>query len=272
MAETAKELTIISSPRSGTNFFCDTLCEFSDVASLFEVFNARGVFGLQRYPELLQKITSALGVHASDVTEPAFIKAVAENRERFLEILRNAVTESGLAAFSYKLFPNQISQKTLESILTNKEGCFFFITRSRIDTYISFRKAMEIDQWVNQKTHDIEIEITFDEFMEWGARIDKWYENAESILREHGQRYTIFSYNSDINVRKPNLIEKQYFSLRSFGLDATYPLEIEPPTYRKQDAITGPFTKIANGEDLKQQLLDKKLLGRYALRAPLTRT
>ena len=271
MANTAKEIAIISVPRSGTNFFCDTLGEFTEIASLFELLNPRGVFGLERYPELLKSITATLGIDASKATDPTFIEKVAHQRHDFLAALRTAVAGIGLSAFSYKLFPEQIPYQVLENILTDRTKLFFFITRSRIDTYISYRKALELDEWVGKKTHDINIEITFDQFMEWATKIDAWYENAEKILREHDQRYSIFSYDSDINVPKPTLIEKQYFTLRSMGLDAAYPTSIAPPSFRKQDKIAGPFTKIANGEELKQIFLEKKLLGKYVLRAPLTR-
>lgn len=266
-----QEIAIIAAPRSGTNYFCDTLGAFDEVASFFELFNPRGVFGLERLPAIYDHLSSCLGQDVDGVSDPDLIRFVKENPVRFLEVLSAGVEALEKKALSYKIFPGQLPAHTLEELLSNPERRFMFIVRSRIDTFISFKKAMELDNWINRPTGDLMVEVSFDEFMEWAALQDKWYAEAEDILRRANQRYIAFSYEADINVPKETLVEKQYLSLRSLGVDAFFPDTVTPPRFKRQDKLIGPFKKIANGEELKQQFLSQGLLGKYALRNPLIR-
>lgn len=267
--KTPREIAIIATPRSGTNFFCDTLGEFDELSSFFELFNPRGVFGLERCPPIYEQLSQGLGFPVADVSDPQLIEYATSNPESLLTELGNAVGRLGKTAFSYKIFPGQLKRNSLENILSGQHRHFLFIVRSRIDTYISFKKAMQVDHWVNRPTEDIKITVELDEFMEWAAGQDKWYAGCEAILRSAKRPYFAFSYEADVNVPKETLLEKQFLVLRSAGIDLPFPMQITPPRFRRQDKLVGPFKKIANGEDLKNELGKRGLLGRYALRHPL---
>ncbi|WP_321447813.1 hypothetical protein [uncultured Cohaesibacter sp.] len=265
----AREITIIAAPRTGTNYFCDSLGEFDNFANMFEIFNPRGAFGLARFPEILASLREKAGIDFQDQTDPALTQYVAENRLVFLEILRDAMTNAGKLAYSYKVFPHQMTGDELDQMIGKPDSLILFIVRSRIDTFISYKKAMLSDVWVNADTKDTKPEIEFDEFMQWAEVEDRWYRASEERVRKAGKSYMTFSYEADINVTKPVLLEQQYLYLRGQGIPVDFPSDITPPTFKRQDGVVGPFKKIKNGEELKQTFLDKGLLGKYALRNPL---
>lgn len=264
-----QELAIIAAPRSGTNFFCDALGAFPEAANLFELFNPRGTFGLERFPPLYAHLSGRLATRVSAVSDPALIQAARRDPVAFLKDLEDGLPALGKRFFSYKIFPGQIADAALQQILGDRRKRILLIARCRIDAFISFKKAMARDSWVNEDTSGVIIEAGLEEFLSWGAAQDQWYAAAEEQLRHSGQRYVALTYDADINVPKPALVEKQYLTLRALGFGVTFPQGIEPPRFRRQDKPAGPFTKIANGEELKKQLQDKGLLGAYALKSPL---
>nr|WP_321980764.1 hypothetical protein [uncultured Cohaesibacter sp.] len=266
---TAREITIIAAPRTGTNYFCDSLGEFDNFANLFEIFNPRGAFGLARFPEILASLRETAGIDFQDQSDPALTKYVADNRLAFLESLRDAMNRAGKLAYSYKVFPHQMSGEELDQMISKPDSLIMFIVRSRIDTFISYKKAMLSDVWVNTDTKNVKPEIEFDEFMEWAEVEDRWYLAAEERVHKAGKSYMTFSYEADINVTKPFLLEQQYLYLRGQGIPVDFPADVTPPTFQRQDGVVGPFKKIQNGEELKQKFIDRNLLGKYVLRNPL---
>ena len=264
------EIAIIAAPRTGTNYFCDTMGEFPEIANFFELFNPRGAFGLDAFPDVFEILSENFNFDVKSAEDPELINAARNNPVDFLDKLGRSVTSLGKDFFTYKIFPNQISQDFLEEILRDTNRSFILIARRRIDTFISFKKAMQFDTWVNRPTGNVLIEATYEEFMTWSAAQDKWYENAVDILRKHDKNCIFLSYDADLNVPKETLVEKQYLALKSLGADASFPQNIEAPRFSKQDKEIGPFKKISNGEELKQALMEKKLLRTYALRNAFT--
>ena len=55
-----REMIIISSPRNGTNFYCECVRQIEGALGLFEIFNPSAVFGV-REPPLLAHFAEALG-------------------------------------------------------------------------------------------------------------------------------------------------------------------------------------------------------------------
>ncbi|SFM81077.1 hypothetical protein [Shimia aestuarii] len=267
--EDVREITIVAAPRSGTNYFCDTLGAFEENAAFLELFSPEGVFGVSKYEGILAMINSNLGTQYDDPQDKSFVNFVRQAPLEFLAALKAAVAEIGKTAFSYKIFADQLNRPHLREILESSNRHVLFVVRNRIDSYISFCKAREKNVWVNQDTSDLKIEIDFHEFMEWAAKLDRWYAETEAVLREAGRKYSIFSYDADINVPKGTLVEKQYIGLRSVGVDMMYPKTISKPMFSRQDKPSAPFSKIINGEELRKEFVKRKLLATYALRNPM---
>jgi|GEM_PF-4557308 len=264
-----KELILIASPRTGTNYLCDTLGAFDEILNLFEIFNYNGVFGTERFPEIFTYFNKVLKIDNSDVMERHFVNYVMNNRIRFIEQLNYFAERIGKTVISYKILPEQLASKELDEIINDYSKAFLIIGRSRIDTFISYKKALHTNEWVHKNTKEVMIEVSFDEFMQWSINMDKWYQDILDKLILAKQQFCLMSYETDINVPKGLLIEKLYLIMRGLGFDLSFPQKYPPPMYNRQDAEVGPFKKILNGKELKQKFIDKNLLQRYALRSPL---
>lgn len=264
------EIVLVSSERSGTNYLCDTMGNFRGLVNFLELFSPAGVFGLQWHPAVVKILSDISGVDFFDQNSGNLVRHVAQNRIAFLEQLNEAVRISGNQNFGYKIFPNQVSHADLNEIVSNDRRVFVFLARNRLDTFISFKKAIKSGNWVNLDSKDLKIEVDLDEFMSWAENLDRWYAETERKVRDAGRKYCFLSYDADINVQRGNMIEKVYLSLRAMGVDIQYPINAKPPTFQRQDGPGSPFDKISNGMALKQRLSDERLLVRYALRTSLT--
>ena len=180
--------------------------------------------------------------------DPELLDLVKERPGKYLNLFSSACAGSGLRLFSYKVFPKQVELPKLRAALKGAHQKIVFITRSRLDCYISFQKAMVTRDWGWKDTTDQKPVVDAADFLKWCAEKDQWYRIMLKHARETGLDYRIVSYEADIDCPKDVLIEKQILMLRSFGLDFRMPAEVRPVSFVKQDKSTNPFDKVANGE------------------------
>ena len=264
-----QEVIIISTERSGTNFFCECLGEFAEAARFFEFFARDGVYGLASNPILHDRLSEALGYEVGqDDRNERLVTAIREEPIKHLKIFSRISRQAGKKFLSLKIFPGQIEPGKLRLGLTGPNKRVIFITRSRLDCYISFEKALMSDVWQNADTSDVRPEIDYGNFIRWAMIQDEWYGKTERKLREAGTPYQIYSYETDINCPKDALVERQYFTLRSFGLDVQLPVSVRPAIFTKQDTASDPFAKIKNGDALRAELEANDAL-EFAMSKPL---
>ncbi len=145
-ATPAGEIITIAVPRSGTNFMCECIADLPGVLGLFEIFNPRGVFGA-RNAGLLDALNDELGTNHEDVSDPELVELFRSQPLVAVEHLRRATAARGFSHVSYKVFPGQIGDRELSQLLDNRSGRVLVLTRRRLDVYISYVKARELDVW-----------------------------------------------------------------------------------------------------------------------------
>ena len=261
------ELIILSVERSGTNFFCECLGAFKDVSRFFEFFGAN-VFGLNANPDMHERLGNILGMKADDQENPELVAELKDKPVRSLKVFSRVSKQIGKKLLTLKIFPGQIRFGALKLLLVGENKHVVFITRSRIDCYISFQKALMTSKWQNSDTTNLKPKIDVNDFLAWAKRTNEWYNRCEKHLKENSVPYQILSYEADIDCPKDQLIEKQALILKGFGI------EMDPPTmqakeiFTRQDRTTDPFDKVENGAEFKAEL---EKLGRlkFALGKPL---
>lgn len=262
----AGEIITVAIPRSGTNFMCECIADFPGVLGLFEIFNPRGVFGAKN-SGLLRALNGELGTDYTEVSAPELVELFRSQPLVAVEHLRRATAMRGFSFVSYKVFPGQIADDELSELLSNRSCRVLVLTRRRLDVYISYVKARELDVWKSASTADLLPEIDVSDFLRWCKRSDAWYEDAKALLDKHGTPYAILRYEDDISLPKENVVELVGRTLTELGIDVGPPPD-KPVRFKRQDKRVGPFKKIANGEELRAQLRERSKYN-YALARPL---
>lgn len=262
----AGEIITVAIPRTGTNFLCECIADFPGVLGLFEIFNARGVFGAKN-SGLLGALNRELGTQYKEVSAPGLVELFRSQPLAAVEHLRRATATRGFSFVSYKVFPGQIGDDELSELLSNRSCRVLVLTRRRLDVYISYVKARELDVWKKTSTADLLPEIDVSDFLRWCKRSDAWYDDAKALLDKHSTPYAILRYEDDISLPKEHVVELVGRTLTDLGIDLGPPPD-KPVRFKRQDKRVGPFKKIANGEEVRAQLRERKKFN-YALARPL---
>jgi hypothetical protein len=263
-----KELVIISSPRNGTNFFCECVDALDAAKSYFELLNSNGVMGVGD-PATLRALNTAFGTQADGPRDVDLMRSFQADPLTGIGVLRDHVSAHGKSLLAYKIFPGQASLATMEKIINRENVIVAQIVRRRLDVFISYKKALTKNVWKNESTKDILIEIDIDEFLKWADKIDKWFANTGALITQHNRPNKVWVYEDDINRPKADVIFEIQNVLAQNGLNLDITLAIKKEKFSRQDRQVGPFKKIDNGEKLRQELRARGKYN-YALSAPLT--
>lgn len=261
------EILVVAAPRTGTNFLCECLGEFPEMLGLMEIFNPRGVFGLDSR-ELLPWFGQRINVaELASVDDPVLVRHFREMPIRALTSLREATASRGLDAFSYKVFPGQLSHEVMARIFAGLHRRVIFLVRNRLDVFISYEKARHLDVWKNHSTKDLLPTIDVEDFVQWAQSVDQWYADVTNLAQLHDKRPVVLTYEDDVDVPKEDLLDRLVDLLGGFGVDVSE-MGSMAPKFKKQDSAAEPFAKISNGERVREELEQRTLLT-YALTPPL---
>lgn len=262
-----REIVILSAPRNGTNFLCECLGGLREIDAYFELFNPNGVMGAG-VPPVLSRASAMFGRDITSAHDPDLVQLFRTEPVRGLWMLRDTALERRRKCISYKIFPGQLSPAALATVL-DRDGVFvIFLSRARLDVYISYLKARQTNVWKNAPTGGIDCTVGVDAFLDWAAEQDRWFDSCADMVRRSGRPLTVFDYNSDIDVGKHELLRHLIRVLGRVGTKVTFNPEADDRLFLRQDAPVSPFRKIGNGAAVEAGLTR---LGRldYALAAPL---
>lgn len=266
-AAAVEEIVILSSPRSGTNYFCDSIGEFNEVLGFAEIFNPAGVFGTKRQ-NVLKHLSKHLGASIREATDRRLTTFFRTEPLEALHVLGEAARLTGAKFISYKIFPRQLAQEDLARLLASPGRTLLFIVRRRLDAYISYEKARQGAAWTNVRTADMRPTIDARQFMKWAKSTDEWLDYCVQVAEAHGKAFKIARYTEDVDVPKPTLMRNIQYNLGELGINVTMPDGKVRTRFNRQDRAVGPFQKIFNGEELRAELRSMTKYN-YALGHPL---
>lgn len=263
------EIVVISSPRSGTNFFIECIAALKKVDSYLELFNRRGVMGVGNR-QTLAHFSDVIGQPVTHPKDPMLIDMFRTRPISALEELRDVARREGRQAICYKVFPNQLSDPDMEAILARPGVRVIFLTRRRLDVYISYLKARATDTWTGRKTSDISVEVMMPRFRNWARKQDAWYEHLRQAVTAAAIPFVHLTYDDDVDVGKEALIERIRGLVSQWGVDDAIDPAATRPRLQRQDLKVGPFKKIRNGESLREELRAAGLYN-YSITAPMSK-
>lgn len=263
----AKEIVIISTHRSGTNFFCECLNAFPEVMGLYEIFNPAGAFGVTR-DDQVKVLNEISNLEVKRDQDPALINLFNRRPKRALDLMNRVAVGTGRSILSYKIFQQQLTGDVVKEIIAKENRQIVFLTRGRLDTYISYQKARRAKAWTNKDTSEMKPKMSIRAFLERSAIIDAWHEEVADILDAAGKPYRVFSYGRDVDMPKPELIANLQATLADLGISVTMPEQEPAMRHKRQDTTPDPFEKISNGEAVRRKLQERGLMD-FALGEPL---
>ncbi len=262
-----REMIIISSPRNGTNFYCECVRQIEGALGLFEIFNPSAVFGV-REPPLLAHFAEALGHDIDGARDKRLVAFFRQDPLQAVNLLRSYADAQGASLISYKVFPRQLPPEQLSALMARENVSVSFLTRRRLDVYVSYCKAQTHKSWANQDTTDLRVTVDADAFLEWSKANDAWFADRLADVTALGLPYRIWDYGQDVNVGKAALMQELALHLADLGTGAKLPDQIRKPGFIRQDKAARPFDRVENGAELRAALHAAKQL-RYALGTPL---
>lgn len=258
-------IVIVSIPRSGTNHFCQAMTNFKEIISLFEIFHPCRVHGLDRYEDLKLIFGTEIGV--KNPTMRQFANLFAANRAGCVRRLSHHTSEVPNRYFSFKVFPKQADISSLETIYSNYIKSAIFIVRRRLDSYVSQVKALEIQNWVQQDTTHLSVEVKVEEFLDWAAGVDDWFGSQHQLLLKNNIVPRLVHYDEQIDVPLRQLLRQIQNTLQTDNICLNRKLRFAKSRLKKQDRTPNVFDKMANGDEVKRQLMELGKL-EYATTAP----
>lgn len=263
-----KNLVIVATRRTGSNFLCDCIRAFPHTLSLQEIYS-RQASGLQRFKLVLKELGNKLGIDFANHMDPRR----AEYFQRYPNESWRALAEIAAAhdrkLFSFKVFEDHLPIEVLGPLMVKRRAAVLFLVRNRLDAYISLRKAAASKLWSRTDTTGTQIEISAAEFLAWADKLDRWYGGMFEVAKRGRLRHIVLRYEDHIMVPQEEAFSLLRQALDSLGIRLGEPQPRDVPSYFKQDKNASPFDKVRNGAQIEAELTELGKLD-YALDAPLS--
>ncbi len=240
-------ILIFAGPRSGSNYLVDILSKVPGAIALSEIFNPRAVFGLNLYPEIEAQVLADFG------SEDELWRALRMAPDKSLSRLLAAVPAD--STVFVKVLPNQAPKRALRRILQDHAAGAIFLTRNRLDQYVSLRKANEGGAWFRENTTELRPVAHLDAFLSWTTVLEDWQRDMTALCGETGIVRAHLNYERDLKSSRPSDIAERLCARLAMLRLAVTPDDLsEASWFTRQDTADDPFDKICNGADLRRDL------------------
>lgn len=192
----AKFISILAIPRTGTNYLCGLLGKFEEIDSLYEIYHNKAVYiGDQKLArQVIDYINCKYQLQIKNHQDISFINFVNQNPQEILDIIRLKSTNKYI---SFKVFPNHLStQKLNQLIISNKQIIKILIKRNLLDVYLSLKFARVIKKWSGQDTSSLKLDFDSDDFLNWYACYQQYYEFVERELHRNNSKASVLTYET----------------------------------------------------------------------------
>jgi len=233
-------VTIISAHRHGTNFICNLLeNNFKQMTCYYELFNP-------------------------DNTNPSLEGLSKLRKDDPLQFFQTIVKKTDTKIMCYKIFYDQVllfplkddnddNEFSLIESLFEFSDVVFFLHRNLLDSYISLRKAIELDFWTHKDTTHYKINFDPNDFKEYLFYQSRWFQHTKDIVKKKGIPYLDIHYETFVELDTQQQLEtftsffKEAFSSNSesetlFSIQET----IHKSKFEKQDKNKDYKDKIEN--------------------------
>lgn len=229
-----KDIVVISNPRTGSSFLVDVLRNFEGIAVYGELFHQTRSSGIVERSELmkmfLSEASSPTGNSDKDISDFVRGSPVAS-----LEKIRGYESGFGTCALAYKLFDRHLSLAQIDQIFSSSVSVALFLTRRRIASFVSERKALKLNKWESADTTGMKVSIDPAAFLKWAYRQDVWYHTMEEMCFRQNVRYVVVPYEKYVNTTLDEVALYLRHVCRGLGVNLDLDSNEVRTKLRKQD-------------------------------------
>lgn len=262
-----KEILVLGAGRSGSNLLCSILRSIEGNAGFFEIMKNDSCVGLRYVPKVSGSIYAAFGPATAE-DDPALIAARDADPSAFFDALSAATRAAGFSSMSCKIFGNQISIPHLDRILARPNLGVIFLSRSRIDRFISGMKGHLTQAYVKQDYTELRPELNVQRFLRQAFEIDHQYDAMLDSVIKSGVRFGYLGYDEDLDIAADQRGDRIRAVLEQIGCSEASFNPNSEGWLAKQDKNDNWRGKVSNAFDAAAALAGLGLLA-YAEGAPL---
>lgn len=259
-AVTPRLICVVAVARSGTNHLASVLSRIAELDVRHEIFHRTRCQMLHQHE--LAELSRRSGRSFPLACESAeAVSAVRRRPELVMDCLTDLMApEKRLVCF--KVFRLQLSVRQVRNALIRRpDTIVVFLRRRPIDTFVSLRKALHIQNWYGADTTKLRINIDADDFIGWWGRTSAWFRKVEAACWAMNKPFHRMSYEDDVDVPADRTFDRFRAILAAHGVtELTVAEEGELGAARRQDHNKELGDRVANWSEFQQRLSDKGFL------------
>lgn len=264
-----KEILVLGLGRSGSNLLSSILRKIDGNAGFFEIFFEHKSQGLQHFPPILDRVSAAIGAPVADCEDPGFLAARDGDPVAYFDALSRAAQAEGYRSLTCKIFARQLTLPHLQALLSRPNLSVIFLTRNRIDRYISDFKGKITNQYVKEDTTALRPRLDIKAFLARSFQQDSDLDDIHAAVLASGVRFSHLRYEADLDQDEDLRIAKVAKALQAVGMEPVFTTTLTEGWVVKQDTNPHWYDKVENGFEAAAALSGLGLAG-YAVEAPLS--
>ncbi|GGP50319.1 hypothetical protein GCM10009409_16020 [Shewanella saliphila] len=230
-----KVICCFSVSRTGSNFLSNILRKFEDIDVYSEIFHPNEAFSISSnmVVEFCERYSIATD-KPLDSKNSDFIYFCRSNPVMIVSFLCEIAARKGRKAIYFKVFNEHvINQPDIIKLVSTFDCYSWILQRKNIDSFISFKKAMQHNVWESRNNTDFKVELDLTSYLNWSEPRRYWYQFLVNNLPNDKVRH--ITYEEDIDIGQQNCVERfQGLISKVFG-GASLKNEIRNNLLRKQD-------------------------------------
>ncbi len=249
-----RHIILVSAPRSGTNFHQAMLQHGLKNAVVFrEMFNPLAPFGLESNgKDFLKLFQEETGFEYAREKREALSAFFRQNPVYILDVFSRICDRLSIDCLSYTLFPKQISEDALRTVLYGNDCACLFLTRRRLARHVSFLKAEQSGVWRLVDTTALKVEVSLSGFLDDAAAADDWFRSVSGTAAASGAMVRQVSYDAVLNQPPRAAFHALEWKLR--GISELSPFDFDAIPEFKQDAQKDVFRSVSNAAEFRSEL------------------
>lgn len=263
-----REVVVLGLGRSGSSLLCSILRQIEGNAGYFEIFGKGKSEGLRDYPSVMAKMIARFAPGAPDATDAGFLAARNADPVAFFDALSEATRAEGHVSMTCKVFIRQISLEHLQAILARPNLSVIFLSRRRIDRYISGVKGQMTGRYVKAETTDVRPALDLADFLRKTFETDRVLDAFHDAVVASGRRCSSLTYERDLDVADHLRADRINAALHEIGFPSEVARAKADGWLVKQDLTPNWRDKVTNGFETAVALAGLGLLD-YAEDVPL---
>ena len=257
---TPRLICMVTVARSGTNRLGSILERIPEIDVRNELFNQSRCWSLQQH-EFADLSRRSGMVFPYSCEAPEAIRVVRQRPDLVMDCLVDLMAPEKRLLY-FKVFRLHLSVRQVrKSFIERPDTIVVFLRRRPIDTFISLRKALHLQNWRHVDTTNFKISIDVDDFIGWWGRTSAWFRELEGVCWAMNKPFHRLSYEEDVDVPVERTLDRIREILASQGVTGlTVSHNGTAEEFKRQDRSKSLADRVANWSEFEQRLSERGFL------------